>query len=57
MISIEKIDTTSKGQVNEFVNFPFLLIENRSFEVVSNLNSINDLDTPGIAIVSKDISF
>jgi len=27
MISIEKVDTTSKGQVNEFVNFPFKIYE------------------------------
>ncbi len=27
MISIEKVDTTSKSQVNEFVNFPFKIYE------------------------------
>jgi GNAT superfamily N-acetyltransferase len=27
MISIEKVDTTSKNQVNEFVNFPFQIYE------------------------------
>ena len=27
MISIEKVDTTSKNQVNEFVNFPFKIYE------------------------------
>ena len=27
MITIEKVDTTSKKQVNEFVNFPFRIYE------------------------------